>query len=264
MFYLILLHNNSNPDVNDPLYENTSSLIPSLPTTPIPKRIQKKLATGKTLRNHAIDDLPLQHVSSNRRMEDLDDEEYGYTTNAIIKKRKEKEICLEDTFMDAGNLDPYKEDSHNPMINRFFFGERLPGDNLQRRLLKAREKGKIIPIVDLIKIIIQAVKAVIYVHNQGCLLRDITTASYGCMVSDDGYFLKLKNFEMAVRPSNFSEDGIVNGVIDLDFKGVPIRWAAPESLLKGHYSIYSDVWSLTIGAKLYPAELSSNKDVLSV
>lgn len=128
---------NSNPDVNDPLYENTSSLIPSLPTPPIPKRTQKKLATGKTLKNHAIDDFPLQHVSSNRRMEDLDDEEYGYTTNVIIKKQKEKEICLEDTFMDAGNLDPYKEESHNPMINRFFFGERLSFEEIRQDLNKA-------------------------------------------------------------------------------------------------------------------------------
>ena len=34
--------------------------------------------------------------------------------------------------------------------------------------------------------------------------------------------------------------------LDLDFGGVPVRWAAPESLLEGHYSIYSDVWSVNI------------------
>ena len=34
--------------------------------------------------------------------------------------------------------------------------------------------------------------------------------------------------------------------VDLDFSGVPVRWAAPESLLEGHYSIYSDVWSVNI------------------
>lgn len=56
-------------------------------------------------------------------------------------------------------------------------------------------------------------KAVIYVHSQGCLLRDITTASYGCTVSDDGYLLKLKNFEMAARPSDIPDGGIVSGVI---------------------------------------------------
>ena len=32
----------------------------------------------------------------------------------------------------------------------------------------------------------------------------------------------------------------------MDFGGVPVRWAAPESLLEGHYSIYSDVWSVNI------------------
>ncbi|XP_065921941.1 uncharacterized protein [Magallana gigas] len=131
-------------------------------------------------------------------------------------------------------------------LPKFYIKERLPGDNLQRRLLEAREKRKIIPIVDLIRIIIQAVKAVIYVHRQECLLRDITTASYGCTVSDDGYFVKLKNFEMAARPSDLSDGGIISGIIDLDFSGVPVRWAAPESLLEGHYSIHSDVWSFNI------------------
>lgn len=98
-------------------------------------------------------------------------------------------------------------------LPKFYIKEGLPGHNLQKRLLKAREKGKIIPIVDLIRIIIQAVKAVIYVHSQGCLLREITTASYGCTVSDKGYFLKLKNFEVATKASDLSDDGIVSGLI---------------------------------------------------
>lgn len=119
-----------------------------------------------------------------------------------------KEVESEDFHINVARLLAF-----NQSLPRFYIKERLPGDNLQRRLLEAREKGKIIPIVDLIRIIIQAVKAVIYVHNQGCLLRDITTASYGCMVSDDGYFLKLKNFEMAARPSDIPDGGIVSGII---------------------------------------------------
>ncbi|XP_061187066.1 uncharacterized protein LOC133195224 [Saccostrea echinata] len=128
----------------------------------------------------------------------------------------------------------------------FYIKERLPGDNLQRRLLTARDKKKIIPIIDLIGIIVQAVQAVIYVHSCGCLVRDITTASYGCLLMNNEYFIKLKNFEMAAKPSDFPSGGIVTGLIDLDFEGVPTRWAAPESLLGGHYSIYSDVWSVNI------------------
>ncbi|XP_062569726.1 proto-oncogene tyrosine-protein kinase LCK-like [Saccostrea cucullata] len=94
--------------------------------------------------------------------------------------------------------------------------------------------------------IVQAVEAVLYVHSCGCLIRDITTSSYCCATTDNGYFLKLKNFEMAAKPSDFPSGGIISGLIDLDFEGVPIRWAAPESLLEGHYSIYSDVWSVNI------------------
>lgn len=101
----------------------------------------------------------------------------------------------------------------NQSFPKFYIKERLPGDNLQRRLLKARDKK--IPIVNLIRIIIQAVKAVIYVHSQGCLIRDITTASYGCTVSDNDYFIKLKNFEMAAKPSDFTENGIVKGVMGM-------------------------------------------------
>ncbi|XP_062579234.1 uncharacterized protein LOC134241172 [Saccostrea cucullata] len=134
----------------------------------------------------------------------------------------------------------------NQTLPKFYIKERLPGDNLQRRLLEARDKGKIIPIENLIKMIVQAVEAVLYVHSCGCLIRDITTSSYCCATTDNGYFLKLKNFEMAAKPSDFPSDGIVSGLIDLDFEGVPIRWAAPESLLEGHYSIYSDVWSVNI------------------
>ncbi|XP_056018429.1 uncharacterized protein LOC130054076 [Ostrea edulis] len=134
----------------------------------------------------------------------------------------------------------------NQSLPKFYIKERLPGDNLQRRLLEAREKGKKIPIANLIGIIVQAVQAIIYAHSSGCLVRDITTASFGCTMTGNGYFLKLKNFEMATKPSDFPSGGLVNGLIDLDFDGVCIRWAAPESLLEGRYSIYSDVWSVNI------------------
>jgi serine/threonine protein kinase len=101
----------------------------------------------------------------------------------------------------------------NQCLPKFYIKERLPGDNLQRRLLESRDKGKIIQIADLIRMIVQAVQAIIYVHSYGCLVRDITTASFGCTVTDNGYFLKLKNFEMAAKPSDFPCGGIVSGVI---------------------------------------------------
>ena len=101
----------------------------------------------------------------------------------------------------------------NQSFPKFYIKERLPGYNLQRRLLEARDKEKIIPIFDLIRIIIQAVQGVIYVHSHGCLVRDITTASFACAVTSNGYILKLKNFEMAAKPSDFSDAGIIGGLI---------------------------------------------------
>ena len=100
----------------------------------------------------------------------------------------------------------------NQSFPKFYIKERLRGDNLQRRLLEARNKGKIFPIFDLIRIIIQAVQGVIYVHSHGCLVRDITTASFGCTSTESGYFVKLKNFEKAAKPSEFSNDGIIRGL----------------------------------------------------
>lgn len=38
---------------------------------------------------------------------------------------------------------------------------------------------------------------------------------YGCIVLDDGYFLKLKNFEMVVRFLDLLDGGIISGVIGM-------------------------------------------------
>lgn len=55
-------------------------------------------------------------------MEDLDDDEYGYTTeSAIFSKIEKEDINLEDTFMDAQEFCPYKKESQSPMISRGFF-----------------------------------------------------------------------------------------------------------------------------------------------
>ncbi|XP_048760860.2 uncharacterized protein LOC125670011 isoform X2 [Ostrea edulis] len=171
--------------------------------------------------------------------------------DAIIKKLRRERLENELDVLkeiEFGDMDRnvVRLLAFNQSSPKFYIKEKLPGDNLQRRLLKARDEGKKIPITDLIGIIVQAVQAIIYVHSYGCLVRDITTASFGCTLTENGYVLKLKNFEMAAKPSDFPSGGIVCGLIDLDFDGVPIRWAAPESLLKGFYSIYSDVWSVNI------------------
>lgn len=54
-------------------------------------------------------------------MENLDEDEYGYTTGITIHNKLKNDLCLEDTFMDALEFFPYKKENHNPMISRFFF-----------------------------------------------------------------------------------------------------------------------------------------------
>lgn len=112
----------SNPDTKDIVYDDIPSVTPPvLPRTPIPKQPIKNATTRKIFSRDAIGDLPLQHVSSNRRMEDLDDDEYGYTTGgAICNKLKKKKMGLEEAFVNAQEFVQYRKESHNPMISRFF------------------------------------------------------------------------------------------------------------------------------------------------
>lgn len=113
----------SNPDTKDIVYDDIPSVTPPvLPKTPIPKQPLKNATTRKIFSKDAIGELPLQHVYFNRRMKDLDDDEYGYTTGgAIYNKQKKKKVSLEETFLDAQEFVPYRKESHNPMISRFFF-----------------------------------------------------------------------------------------------------------------------------------------------
>ena len=55
-------------------------------------------------------------------MDDLDDEDYVYTTGATnYSQALKKEVNFEDVFMDAEQSVPYKDSNHSPMINRCFF-----------------------------------------------------------------------------------------------------------------------------------------------
>lgn len=93
---------------------------PLLPTSPIPKQPINYSSTRRIFSKDVIGDLPLQHVSSNRRIEDLDDDEYGYSTFGEVRcKPKMKDNRLEDTFIDAIKFDLYKENGHNPVISTF-------------------------------------------------------------------------------------------------------------------------------------------------
>ncbi|XP_062603771.1 uncharacterized protein LOC134265562, partial [Saccostrea cucullata] len=116
------LTSETNYDVIDPKSNISSSrYTPLLPDTPIPKLPRKSTTTGKIFNKDTIVDLPLQHVSSNRRMEDLDDEEYGYTSGYAVQRVKKKDTNWEEAFLDAQAFTAYQKDSNSPMISKFFF-----------------------------------------------------------------------------------------------------------------------------------------------
>lgn len=96
---------------------------PSLPRGPIPELPPKDTCTGKVDHKNVIGELPLQLLPLNRRIDDLDDDDYSYTTSgALYSQQKKKDIDFEDVhvFMDAHQFVPCK-DTHSLMISRFFF-----------------------------------------------------------------------------------------------------------------------------------------------
>ncbi|XP_056017186.1 uncharacterized protein LOC125670011 isoform X3 [Ostrea edulis] len=98
-----------------------------IPRRPIPEPPTKN--EGKLITKHAIVNLPLQHVSSNRRIEDLDDDEYGYEASSVISRLKKKDTTWEEAFVDAHEFLPYQKDSHSFMISKFFF---FPRENYEK------------------------------------------------------------------------------------------------------------------------------------
>lgn len=97
--------------------------MPSLPATPIPNKPQNKTNQRKLSNNYArFKDLPLQR-SVKKRIEDLGEDDYGYTTSKdVCRQREDKERSAEEMFMYARRCTPYYQDlSCSVMINKCFF-----------------------------------------------------------------------------------------------------------------------------------------------
>lgn len=84
-----------------------------LQRNPSNKLTQQRASIRRNYIKEALVDLPLQHVSTTKRMEYLDEEEYGYSTtdtlyNAIKKK--------EDVFVYAQKFVTYQENDYSPFL----------------------------------------------------------------------------------------------------------------------------------------------------
>lgn len=92
---------------------------PDLPETPIPAKPPKLEASTKIISKETI---PLQNDSTCRRMEDLDDDEYGYNIVGVkCSEEKERDTDFENKFIDAKEFGPYNEETHKPATSRVFY-----------------------------------------------------------------------------------------------------------------------------------------------
>jgi hypothetical protein len=93
------------------------TLLPHQPNPELPTKNK-----GQFVTKDAFVNLPLQHVPSNRRIDDLDEDEYGYEASSVIFRLK-KDTKWEDAFVDVHEFLPYQKDCQTFMISKFFFPE---------------------------------------------------------------------------------------------------------------------------------------------
>ena len=100
---------------------------------------------------------------------------------------------------------------------------------------------------DLSSMAVDIISAVEYLQAHSMCHTDIATRH--CQVMPGG-LVKLAPFQFIV-PTKFHDDYSVIGSYERTdgFRGarvLPIRWMAPESLVDGHFSLRSDIWSLGV------------------
>ncbi|XP_046576086.1 tyrosine kinase receptor Cad96Ca-like, partial [Haliotis rubra] len=88
--------------------------------------------------------------------------------------------------------------------------------------------------LELMQFLIQALEAVIALHEHGVIQRDLTAASFA--YDKQSKSIKLCRFMLARKC------GREETVVDRECLSIPMRWSAPESLKRHHFSMRSDYW----------------------
>ncbi|XP_041107440.1 proto-oncogene tyrosine-protein kinase ROS-like [Polyodon spathula] len=150
----------------------------------------------------------------------------------------------------------------------FIILELMKGGDLRTYLREARatrKRGSLLSILDLLDVCVDVSKGCAYLEKMHFVHRDL--AARNCLVS-------VKEYGTPERLVKIGDFGLARDIYKNDYyrkRGeglLPVRWMAPESLIDGVFTKYSDVWSfgvllweiITLGEQPYPAY--SNLEVL--
>ncbi|XP_046563771.1 proto-oncogene tyrosine-protein kinase LCK-like [Haliotis rubra] len=103
--------------------------------------------------------------------------------------------------------------------------------NFQKVLYySAKSKAWFQPL-ELMRLLIQALEAVIALHEHGVIQRDLTAASFA--YNKESKSVKLCRFMLARKC------GREETVVDRECSSIPMRWSAPESLKQATSFLYA-------------------------
>ncbi|XP_067656938.1 uncharacterized protein [Haliotis asinina] len=116
----------------------------------------------------------------------------------------------------------------------FYITEDYSQQNFQKVLYySAKSKAWFKPL-ELMQFLLQALDAVIALHEHGYIHRDLTASSFA--YDKQCKSIKLCRFMLARKCGREAT------VVDRECSSIPMRWSAPESLKQHHFSMRSDYW----------------------
>ncbi|XP_046344708.2 uncharacterized protein LOC124125440 [Haliotis rufescens] len=116
----------------------------------------------------------------------------------------------------------------------FYITEDYSQQNFQKVLYYSAKNKDWFKPLQLMQFLIQALEAVIALHEHGTIHRDFTAASFA--YNKQSKSVKLCRFMLARKC------GRGETLVDRECSTIPTRWSSPESLKKHHFSMRSDYW----------------------
>ncbi|XP_046368290.2 uncharacterized protein LOC124143376 [Haliotis rufescens] len=116
----------------------------------------------------------------------------------------------------------------------FYITEDYSQQNFQKVLYYSAKNKDWFKPLQLMEFLIQALEAVIALHEHGTIHRDLTAASFA--YNKQSKSVKLCRFMLARKC------GRGKTLVDRECSTIPTRWSSPESLKKHHFSMRSDYW----------------------
>jgi len=109
--------------------------------------------------------------------------------------------------------------------------------------LVVRRQGKSLPLAVLLQIAVDASAAVLHLHMEGVVHRDIAARNFLVDKVDGQYRASICDFGLSRLISNANPDEEGHA---LKGEQLPVKWLAPECLARGVYSRASDVFAFGV------------------